>query len=198
VARPRLEGEKRIGRRASQHEECEALGSLLLPCAVTRVSLLAVWCLRGATPRGQPWTPAVMLPHRRNGLSVRRMAVLSTFREPSLCRQVHREFMRNAVLDVTPIIPATACHQRNYIERYSRCRVTRLVPTQLECGTCGCTMKHHYLIETLQKCQWTYENVWSYRPHVAWQCDDRTSRDQITPADRQGIGRAGLRRLSLA
>src|SRR6266446_6618231 len=48
------------------------------------------------------------------------MAVLYTFREPSLCRHEPREFMRNAVLDVTPIIPATACHQRNYIERYSR------------------------------------------------------------------------------
>jgi hypothetical protein len=44
------------------------------------------------------------------------MAVLYTFREPSLCRQVHREFMRSAVLDVTARIPATACHQRNYVE----------------------------------------------------------------------------------
>jgi len=85
-----------------------------------RRALLAMWCLSRATPRGQPWTPAVTLPHGRNGLSVRRMAVLSTFREPSLCRQVHRELMRNAVLDLTPIIPTTACHQRNYIERYSR------------------------------------------------------------------------------
>src|SRR5713101_5933255 len=72
-------------------------------------------------PRGQPWTSAVTLPHGRNGLSARRMAVLYTFRESSLCRQVHREFMRSALLDVTPIIPATACHQRNYVERYSRC-----------------------------------------------------------------------------
>jgi len=38
------------------------------------------------------------------------------------CRQVHRELMRSAVLDLTPIIPATACHQRNYVERYSRFR----------------------------------------------------------------------------
>ncbi len=60
------------------------------------------------------------LPHGRDGLSARRMAVLWTFREPSLCRHVHRECMRNAVLDLTPIIPATACHQRNYVERYSR------------------------------------------------------------------------------
>jgi hypothetical protein len=48
----------------------------LLPCAATGVSLLAVWCLIGATPRGQPWTSAVTLPQRRNGLSTQRMAVL--------------------------------------------------------------------------------------------------------------------------
>jgi hypothetical protein len=79
--------------------------SLLLPYVATGVSLLAVWCLIGATPRGQPWTSAVTLPHGRNGLSARRMAVLSTFREPSLCRQVHHELLRSAVLDLTPIIP---------------------------------------------------------------------------------------------
>jgi hypothetical protein len=28
--------------------------------------------------------------------------------------------MRNAVLDVTPLIPATACHQSNDVEPYSR------------------------------------------------------------------------------
>src|SRR5215510_11586176 len=48
------------------------------------------------------------------------MAVLSTFRELSLCRQVHRELMRSTLLDLTPIISATVCHQRNYVERYSR------------------------------------------------------------------------------
>jgi len=33
----------------------------------------------------------VTLPHERNGLSARRMTVLWTFREPALCRHVHRE-----------------------------------------------------------------------------------------------------------
>jgi hypothetical protein len=41
-------GEKRGGGRASQDE------SFLLPCAATGVSLLAVWCLSGATPRSLP------------------------------------------------------------------------------------------------------------------------------------------------
>ena len=120
VARPWPGGENRIGGQASHHEDFEAIGSFLLPCATTGVSLIAVWCLIGATPLGQPWTPAVTLPHRCNGLSARRMAELWTFREPSLCRHVHRELLRNALLDFTPIIPTTACHQRNYLETDSR------------------------------------------------------------------------------
>src|SRR5215510_496883 len=90
----------------------EAMGSFLLPCAPP-VSQIARGGLLGATPRGQPWTSAVTLPPGRNGLSTRRMAVLSTFREPSLCRHVHRELLRSVLLDLTPIIAATACHQRN-------------------------------------------------------------------------------------
>ena len=122
MVRAQLGGENSIGRQASQHEEFEALGSFLLPCAVTRVSLLAVWCLLGATPRGQPWTPTATLPQGRNGLSAWRMAVLSTFRELSLCRHVHRELLRSVLLVVTPIIPTTACNQRKYAARYSRCK----------------------------------------------------------------------------
>ena len=94
--RPWPGGEKRIGGQTSSRTDCEALGAFLLPCAATGVSWLAVWCRIGATPRGQPWTPAVTLPHGCAGLNARRMAVLWTFREPSLCRHVRREFMRNA------------------------------------------------------------------------------------------------------
>src|SRR5207249_2649831 len=90
------------------------------PVCATGWSLIARGCLIGATPRGQPWTSAVTLPLGRNGLIAWRMAVLSTFREPSLCRHGHRELLRSVLLDVTPIIAATACHQRNYVERYSR------------------------------------------------------------------------------
>ena len=86
------------------------MGSFRLPCVATGVSLLAVWCLSGAPPWGQPWTPAVTLPQGCDGLSARRMAVLWTFREFSLCRHARRELMRNAWLDFTPIIPVTACH----------------------------------------------------------------------------------------
>src|SRR4029450_714697 len=47
------------------------------------------------------------------------MAVLWMFRKPSLCRHVHRELLRSVLLDVTPIISATTCHQRHDVERYS-------------------------------------------------------------------------------
>jgi hypothetical protein len=85
-----------------------------------RVSPIARGGLIGATSRGQPWTSAVTLPPERHGLIAWRMAVLSTFRAPSLCRHVHRAFLRSVWLDVPSIIAATACHQRNDVERYSR------------------------------------------------------------------------------
>jgi transposase len=66
----------------------------------------------------------VTLSHGCDGLSVRWMAVVWTCREPSLCRHVHRELLRSAWLDLTPIRPATACHQRNDVERYSRYKFT--------------------------------------------------------------------------
>jgi hypothetical protein len=120
VEKPLPGGEKRTARRASHPVEWGGDWVVSPPVCATGVSLIAIGCLSGATPRGQPWTSAVTLPYERNGLSARRMAVLCTFREPSLCRQVHRELMRSAWLDLTPIIPATACNQRNYVERYSR------------------------------------------------------------------------------
>ena len=126
MARPWPGGEKRRDGQVSPHEDFEAIRLFLLPCAPTELSLIAMWCLIGATPRGQPWTPAVTLPHGCDGLRARRMAVLWTFREPSLGRHVPHEFMRNAVLNLTLIIPATACHQRNYVQRYSRCMRIRM------------------------------------------------------------------------
>jgi putative transposase len=41
---------------------------------------------------------------------------------------VHHELLRSAALDLTPLIPATACHQRNYVERYSRFKGLTYVP----------------------------------------------------------------------
>ena len=72
------------------------------------MSLLVVWCLSGATPRGQPWTPIVTRPQGCDGLSARQMVVLWTFRELALGHHVHRELLRSVLLDLTPIIAANA------------------------------------------------------------------------------------------
>jgi len=37
-----------------------------------------------------------------------------------MCRPMHRPLMRNELLDLTTIVPATACHQRDCVETYSR------------------------------------------------------------------------------
>src|SRR5215470_11749445 len=67
ATRPWPGGEKRIGGRTSHRTDFEAIESFLLPCTATGVSLLAVWRRIGATRRGQPWTPAVALPHEATG-----------------------------------------------------------------------------------------------------------------------------------
>src|SRR5258705_12375020 len=100
--------------------------------------------MSGATPRGQPWTPALALPHRRDGLSARRMAVLYTFREPSLGRQMHRELMRNALLDLTTIMPATTYHRRSYAERYSRYKASQ-IPWRLELHDIAKSIECHWI-----------------------------------------------------
>ena len=61
------------------------------------LAVIAVWFLIGATHRGQPWTPALTLPQVRDGRSVLRLEVFCTLTIPSICRQVHRQFMRNAL-----------------------------------------------------------------------------------------------------
>ena len=94
--------------------------SLLLPCATTWLSLLTVWCLLGATPWGQPWTPALTLPHVRDGLNVWRMAVFCTFSTPSMYRHMHRPLMRHALHNFTTMVPVTVYHQGSYVETYSR------------------------------------------------------------------------------
>jgi hypothetical protein len=62
----------------------------------------------------------MLLPPGCSGLRVRRMTVLWTFRRPFMGRPMLRPFMRNALLDLATIVPATAYHRRSYAERYSR------------------------------------------------------------------------------
>ncbi len=59
------------------------------------LSLLAVWFLIGETHRAQQLTPALTLPQVRYGLSLLLMEVLCTSGMAYICRQVHRQLMRN-------------------------------------------------------------------------------------------------------
>jgi hypothetical protein len=94
--------------------------ALLHTCATPCWSLMAGRGSSGETLGGQQGTPALTRPHRRDGLRVLLMAVWCPFRRPSMGRQVPHAFMRNALLDLTTILPATPYHQRNYVEAYSR------------------------------------------------------------------------------
>jgi hypothetical protein len=80
----------------------------------------AIGYLISATTRGSVVDVCSDAPARAQRLSTRRMAVLCTFRGPSLCCHMPHELMRIAWLDLIPIIPATACRQRIYVKRYSR------------------------------------------------------------------------------
>jgi SRSO17 transposase len=59
------------------------------------LSLLAVWFLIGETHRGQQVTPALTLPQVRYGLSVLLLEVFCTPGVDYICRQVHRQLLRN-------------------------------------------------------------------------------------------------------
>ena len=59
------------------------------------LSLIAVWFLVGETHRGQQVTPALTLPQVRYGLSLLLIEVFCTPSIPYICRQVHRQLMRN-------------------------------------------------------------------------------------------------------
>jgi SRSO17 transposase len=59
------------------------------------LTLIAVWFLVGETHRGQQLTPALTLPQVRYGLSVLLLEVCCTPGIDYICRQVHRQLLRN-------------------------------------------------------------------------------------------------------
>jgi hypothetical protein len=59
------------------------------------LSLMAVWCLVGATHRGQSLTPALTLPQVRYGLSLLLLAVFCPLGVDDICRRVQRQLQRN-------------------------------------------------------------------------------------------------------
>ena len=105
---------------------------LLLPCATTGLSSITAWCGRGATPRGQQWPPACTVPHVRDGLRVRcSRATLCPCGSSSRGRPAHHQFLRNALPDLTTIVPIPAYYSINsvrvtvglYACRYAPARV---------------------------------------------------------------------------
>ena len=108
----------------------EAMVSFPHTCATAWWSLIAGWCLIGETPRSQPWTPTVTLPHVCDGVSVLLQQVFCMFRRLSMCRPVHRQLMRNELHNFTTIVPVTVYHHGSYVETYSRSivRLTVLFP----------------------------------------------------------------------
>jgi len=60
------------------------------------------------------------LPHGCEGLHVRWMTVWGARHRPCMGRPVARPGLRNARLDVTTLVPATAYHRRSDAERYRR------------------------------------------------------------------------------
>src|SRR5262250_1902449 len=59
------------------------------------LTLIAVWFLIGETHRGQQMTPALTLPQVRYGLSMLLLEVYCTPGVDYICRQVHRQLLRN-------------------------------------------------------------------------------------------------------
>ena len=59
------------------------------------LSLIAVWFLIGETHRGQQVIPALTLPQVRYGLSMLLLEVCCPPGIDSICRQVHRQLLRN-------------------------------------------------------------------------------------------------------
>ena len=92
-----------------------AMVPLLLPCATAGWSSIAAWCGSGATPRGQQGPPACTLPHVCDGLRVRFRATLCPCGRSSMGRPVHHQFLRNALPDLTTMVPVTAYYRINYV-----------------------------------------------------------------------------------
>src|SRR5881296_3308474 len=94
--------------RREEPSPSEALRLPRNPGECDKLSVPHCWVgLDWGNPTGQQGSPAVTLSHKRDGLSVRVMAVWCPFRRPSMCRPVHRAFLRSAWLDLTTIAPAT-------------------------------------------------------------------------------------------
>ena len=107
---------------------CRCSGVVAPPVCAHRV-VPHRWVVRdGYNPSGSAVDAGLDAAHGCYGRRGRRMTVLCSFRRPSMCRPVPRQYMRNEWLDVTTLVPATACHQRNDVETYSRFMAIMIIP----------------------------------------------------------------------
>src|SRR2546428_14097568 len=77
------------------------------------LTLIAVWFLIGETHRGQQWTPALTLPHVRDGLSVLLLEVCCTPGTATICltfRTLFRTFQ--AILEEPPAASGAGANYR--------------------------------------------------------------------------------------
>ena len=116
VARPSPGGAQRPTVWASRHQDLVRPEVVAPYRRAPGVSLRAKRCLLGATRQGQQGRPAWTLPHRRDGRRGRWMVVWYPCRRSSLGRPVHRPCMRQALRDVTMLVPATPGHPRTDVE----------------------------------------------------------------------------------
>src|SRR5712691_1827030 len=68
-----------------------------------------------SAPRGQQWPPACTLPHVRDGLRGRSRATFCPGGRSSMRRPAHRQFLRNALPDLTTISPVTYYYRISYV-----------------------------------------------------------------------------------
>src|SRR5215510_13231783 len=76
------------------------------------------------------------------------MAMLCLFHRSSMCRPGHCALMRSELLDLTTIISATACHQSNYVEPYSRYSGKAYISTEFEAVCSRLEIDHQTIIST--------------------------------------------------
>src|SRR5712691_368449 len=120
MEKPSRGGEKRTAVWASHHEERGSDDVVAPPVCDHRVVPHRWVVFDRCNPSGSAADADHEAAAQVLGLRVRRMTVWWTFRRPFMGRPVPRQFMRNALLDLTTIVPATAYHRRSYAERYSR------------------------------------------------------------------------------
>ena len=120
MARPFQGGEKTTAVWASHHEELCGDGVVAPPVCAHMVVPCRWVVLDGCNPSWSAVDAGLDAAAWTRRAERTAAGGVWTFHEPSLGRHVLHELMRNAVLNLTLIIPANTYKRRSYYERYSR------------------------------------------------------------------------------